>query len=251
VINPGQTANTFTLEEFEPYNAGQASGLIFIFQLSPPFVPIYPGSVKIDVGSYNYTDPSADGVLYLSGVAGGTIDYASGLITLNFPVAIPATDVIIRVVSQDPAQELIPVETIGTYTGGGYISKTSNFLVTSKQFNFLGQDKRSRLSRIDFYTNRTDLGEFQVDILADSSNQIVNSPLNDNLRSNIVKTSVTQNQVALGDQTMYRLYANCVAQTIQFSFHLNDGQMATPLISTSDLEILALNVSLRPGGRLV
>lgn len=251
VVNPGAAADDFTLEEFKPYNAGQASGLIFIFQLSPPFVPIYPGSVKINVNPYDYADTSADGILYINGLAGGTIDYVTGVITLNFPVAIAPTDVIIRVVSQDPAQGLVPVETLGTYTGGGYISKTSNFLVTSKIFNFLGQDKRSRLSRIDFYTNRTTLGEFQADILADSSDWIVNSPLSDNPRSNIVKTSVTQNQVGFGQQSMYRLYANCVAQTLQFSFHQNDGQMATPLISSSNLELLALNVSLRPGGRLV
>lgn len=251
VVNPDADANDFTLLEFEPYNAGSATGLSFIFQLSPPLVPIYPGSVKINVNPYDYADTSADGILYINGLAGGTIDYVTGVITLNFPVPIAATDVIIRVVSQNPAQQLIPVETIGTYTGGGYISKTSNFIATSKIFNFLGQDKRSRLSRIDFYTNKSENGEFQADILADSSNWIVNSPLSDNPRSNIVKTSVTQNQVGFGDQTMYRLYSNAVAQTLQFSFHLNDGQMATPLIATSDLELLALNVSLRPGGRLV
>ncbi len=251
VINPGLVANTFSLQEWTPYNAGAASGTIFIFQLSPPFVPIFPRSVNIWVGSLNYTDTSLDGVLYINNVVGGTIDYQSGLITLNFPSPIGATDVIIRVVSQDPSQGFSNVETIGTYTGGGYISKTSNFQMTSKIFNFLGQDKKSRLSRIDFYTNRSTNGEFTADIWGDSSNQIINSPLNDNARSNVVKTSSTQYQVGLGDQSIYRLYANCVAQTLQFNFGLTDSQIAVPTIASSTLEVLAMNVTLRPGGRLI
>ncbi len=252
VVNPGQTsADTFTLLEFNPYDAGLASGLSFIFQLSVPFIPIYPGSVNIWVGTLNYTDPGLDGILIVGGVAGGTINYQSGLITLNFPVSISPTEVYIRVVSQNPAQGLVNIETIGTYTGGGYISKTSNFLMQSKIFNFLGQDQRSRLSRIDFYTNTTDAGEFQVDILADSSEQIVNSPLSDNLRSNIVKTTLNPYQFGNGKQTMYRLFSNAIGQTLQFQFSLNDQQMAVPIVAGENLEVLALNVSLRSGGRLV
>ena len=252
VVNPGNAANTFSLQEFDPYPAGLASGALFNFTLSPPFIPIYPGSVNINVGSLNFTDNNLNGVLTDPfSLSTGVIDYQTGKITLFFVPSISSTQVYIRVVSQNPAQGLENVETIGTYTGGGYISKTSNFQIKSKIFNFLGQDKRSRLNRIDFYTNRSTGGEFQVDILADSSNQIVNSPLNNNPRSNIVKTSSTQNQVGLGDQAMYRLYSNAVAQTLQFNMKLNDGQMATPVIPAADLEVLALNVSLRPGGRLV
>ncbi len=252
VVNPSAAADTFTLQEFDPYPTGLATGGTFNFMLATPFIPIYPGSVNINVGSLNFTDNNQNGVLTDAfSLSTGIINYQTGAITLFFVPAISPTQVYIRVVSQNLAQGLSNIETIGTYTGGGYISKTSNFNMQSKIFNFLGQDNRARLSKIDFYTNRTTDGEFQVDILADSSNQIVNSPLSDNMRSNIVKTSSTQNQVGLGLQTMYRLYANSVAQTLQFNFGLNDGHMATPIIAGSELEVLALNVSLRQGGRLV
>jgi hypothetical protein len=251
VVNPGLDRNNFTLQEFDSYAAGLASGFNFIFQLSNPFIPIYPGSVNIWVGTLNYVDTGLDGVLYVNGVAGGIINYQSGLITLNFPSSISPTEVYIRVVSQSGLQGMSNIETTGTYTGGGYISKTSNFNMKSKIFNFLGQDKRSRLSRIDFYTNKTTIGEFQADILADSSNLVVNTPLSDNPRSNIVKTTLNPYQFGDGQQTMFRLYSNAVGQTLQVSLGLSDSQIAVPVIAGSHLELLAMNFSLRPGGRLV
>ncbi len=251
VVNPANDPNTFTLQEFDPYAAGAASGLVFIFQLSSPFIPIFPGSVYITIGTLTYVNTGLDGILYVNGVAGGTINYSSGLISINFPIAIPPTQVYIRVVSQNPAQELVNVTTIGTYTGGGYISKTSNIQLQTKIFNFLEKDKRARLSRIDFYVNTTTTGEFQCDIYADSSNQIVNSPLSDNPRSNIVKTSKNPYQYGNGDETIFRLYADAQAQTIQANMTLSDAQMAVPVIAGSDIEVLAMNFSLRTGGRLV
>ena len=254
VVNPGGPAanpNNFTLQEFDPYNAGLASGLFFIFQLSDPYIPIFPGSVNIQVGALNYVDSAGDGVLYVGGVAGGTINYTSGTISLNFPTSISPTAVIIRVVSQNPAQGMPNVETIGTYTGGGYISKTSNFDIQTKYFNFLQGDKRARLSKIDFYVLKTQKGEFTCNIFADSSNQIVNSPLNDNPRQNIVKTTLNPYQFGDGDETIYRLYCDAAGQTLQAQFFLTDQQMGVPALANSPLEIIAMNWTLRPGGRLV
>ncbi len=250
VVNPSLDANDFTLQEFTPYAAGLASGLVFIFQLSYPFIPVFPGSAYITVGSLTYQDTGSDGVLYVNGVAGGTINYTSGLITLNFPGVLPPTQVYIRVVSQDPAQEFSNVETTGTYTGGGYIEKLSNFEIKTKVFNFLGQDQRSRLSKIDFYVDRTSHGEFTANVFADSSNQIVNSPLSDNLRSNIVKTTLNPYQYGVGEETIYRLFCDAIAQTVQIQMNLSDQQMAVTPILTSDIEILAMNFTLRAGGRL-
>lgn len=252
VVNPSNDADTFTLQEYEVYDAGLASGISFSFTLASPFIPIYPGSVNIQVGSLNFTDDGADGILTTSGASTGTINYQTGALSLSFSPALGApTEVYIRVVSQNPAQELQNVETTGTYTGGGYISKTSNFNVQSKYFNFLQNDMRARLSKIDFYLNTTKNGEFQCDIYSDSSNQIVNSPLSDNPRSNIVRTTLNPYQFGNGVETIYRLYADAYAQTVQFNLSLNDRQMAVPEVANSDVEIVALNVSLRQGGRLV
>jgi len=252
IVNPGNAADTFTLKEFDPYPAGNATGASFTFTLSNPFIPIFPGSVYITVGSETFTDPALDGVLTASGsLSTGTIDYQTGALTLSFDPVIASTPVYIRVVSQNPSQGFSNIDTTGTYAGGGFISKTSNISIQTKIFNFLEKDKRSRLNRIDFYVNRTKAGEFQCDILADSSNQIVNSPLSDNPRSNIVKTTQGQYQYGNGVETIYRLYAQAQAQTLQFNMSLNDQQMGVPTICCSDLEILAMNVNLRTAGRLI
>lgn len=252
VVNPGHAADTFTLEEWTMYPAGNASGGTFNFTLASPFIPIFPGSVNISVGSLTFTDPGLNGVLSAApSLSTGFIDYQTGAITLFFVPAIGSTPVYIRVVSQNTAQNMSNIETIGTYAGGGFISKTSNFQLQTKIFNFLEKDKRARLNRIDFYVNTTTAGEFQADVLADSSTQIINSPLNDNPRSNIVKTTRNPYQYGNGVETIYRLYAEAQAQTIQVNMTMNDSQMAVPVIAGSDVEVLALNISMRMGGRLV
>lgn len=252
VVNPLWSAqpNDFTLQEFTPYTAPNAIGTSYSFVLSSPYIPIFPGSVNINVGSLNFTDPGLDGILTSGTASSGTIDYQSGSINLSFSPAIGSTPVIIRIVSQNPAQGLINLETIGTYTGGGYIAKTSNIDIQTKYFNFLQKDKRSRLSKIDFYLQKTTAGEFTCNIFADSSNQIVNSPLKDNPRQNVVKTTLNPYQYGNGESTIYRLFCDAVGQTLQAQFFLTDQQMAVPVIASSNIEILAMNWTLRPGGRL-
>lgn len=252
VVNPSLHADNFSLEFYEYYAASDAIGSNFAYILSSPFIPVFPGSVNIYVGSLHFVDNGSDGILSTSGASTGTIDYSTGSIALNFsPPLGGATPVYIYIVSQDPGQLLRPLFTTGTYTGGGYISKTSNFSMKSKYFNFLKGDQRVRLSKIDFYVNKTMNGEFQCDILADSSNQIVNTPLPSNPRSNIVKTTLNPRQYGEGIETIFRLFSNAVGQTLQFQFSNNDRQMAIPQIVNSDIQIVALNVSIRPGGRLI
>lgn len=252
VINPSEDASSFTLQEFKPYAAGNASGASSNFTLSVPYIPIFPGSVNIWVGSLHFTDNALDGVLTTGTASVGTINYNTGEISLTFSPSLGApTPVYIYLVSKDPDQELSNVETTGTYTGGGYISKTSNFIIQSKVFNFLPQDKRSRLSKIDFYMDTTTAGEFTVNVFADSSKSSVNRPLRDNPRSNVVKTTRNPYQFGNGDETIFRLFCDAVAQTIQIQGTLSDQQMAVPSIAGENVEILAMNFNLRPGGRLV
>ncbi len=250
---PGAQPNTFTLQEFTPFDGGLASGSLYVFQLSVPFIPIFPGSVYITVGTITFTDQGLNGILFGSDLTSfGSISYSTGTIVLNFVPALGSpTEVFIRVVSQNPLQALSNVVTTGTYTGGGYISKKSNMDIQTKIFNFLPEDKRSRLSKIDFYLDSTTAGEFTVDIFGDSSNTVINTPLLDNPRSNVVQTTVNPYQVGKGKETIYRLYCDAMAQTVQGHFYLSDQQMAVDVIQQSDIEILAMNFTLRRGGRLV
>lgn len=250
VANPQVNQNTFNLTEFKPIAAGNAIGSSFTYTVG--FVPIIPGSVQIDVGLLSFKDPDLNGILYESGVASGTINYETGSLTLNFNPAIGSTPVNIRVVSYSPQQLIEPVSTTGAYTGGGLIAKISNFDIQTKVFNFFGMDRRSRLHFIDFYVDTTENGEFTCNVLADSGETIINEPLSDNLQSNVVQTKQNPYQFGTGcEQTIYRLFAECIAQTLQLQLTMSDRQMAVNVINSSSFEMLAMIFNMRQGGRLI
>lgn len=242
-------SDTFILQQFKPIDGGTASGSTYSYDIE--YSDLFPGSIQINVGSTDiFTDPDVNGVL-VSSIGSGTIDYDSGEINLVFDPPIAPSQVIIRIVSLDPLQGLSPVNTNGTYTGGGEITKISGIDIQTKIFNFMDIDQRARLSKIDFYVNSTDNGEFICNVFADSGNDAVNAPLIDNLESNVVLTTTNPYQVGEGEQTIYRLYCDAVAQTIQLQFTFSDQQMATDCINQSNVEILAMIFTLRKGGRLI
>ncbi len=245
------TDNDFVISEFEAINGGTATGILYVFQIG--YVPVIPGSVQINVGSLVFFDTDRDGVLFESSSLGlGTIDYRSGTIVLNFTPAIGASAVSIRVVSYNDDQGLATVETIGVYTpDSGEITKISNIGIDTKFFNFFGSGKRARLSKIDFYMDVTSAGQITCDVLADSSNVPVNTPLSDNPESNIVLTTLNPYQVGLGPETIYRLYCDALGQTLQLSLYMSDEQMAVDDINQSDFELLSMIMYAKSGGRLV
>lgn len=254
LVNPDGPAaqpNTFTLQEFTPISFGTFTGSLFGFILAVPFIPVFPGSVYITAGTETFTDSHLNGTLQGTAGSTGTINYTTGEIVINFIAPVSGINIYIRVVSVDPNQGLSNVITTGTYTGGGYISKISNFDIQTKIFNFIPQDKRSRLSYIDFYVDTTSSGEFTCNVFTDSSNVPGNAPLSDNPRSNVVLTSLNPYQFGNGTETIFRLYADVIAQTIQCQFTMSDQQQAISHIAFSDLEILSMNFALRPGGRIV
>lgn len=249
---PGAQPNTFNLQEFTTVDAGMTIlPSTFTYTLAVPFIPVFPGSPYITVGSETFIDTQLDGTLAGSLGSTGTINYTTGLIVLNFIAPIAATQVYIRIVSVNPNQGLANVVTTGTYTGGGYITKISSFDIVTTIFNFLPEDKRSRLSYIDFYFDTTSDGEFTCNVFSDSGNTVINQPLSDNPRSNVVQTSLNPYQFGNGEETIFRLYADAIAQTIQCQFTLSDQQQAVNVISESELELLGMNFFIRKGGRLV
>lgn len=250
VANPMNDPNIFMLSEFEVISGPQANGSSYS---TVTYTYVLKGSVQINIGALVFTDPNLDGILVeAAGLGTGTINYKTGSIFLSFTPALGApTDVFIRVVSLDPGQEINVIDTAGVYTGGGLIAKISNFEITSKVFNFFGQDQSARLSKIDFYVQATAKGQFTCNIFADSSDVVVNKPLRDNLQSNVVLTSTNQYQVGKGPETLYRLYCHAVSQTVQVQLTLSDQQMAVNSINDEDVEINAMIFSLRKGGRLI
>ena len=251
ISNPLQNANTFTLNEFEPIKPLQlASGTSYTYTIA--FKTLVPGSIQINIGALVFTDPGVNGILVeAAGLGSGIINYATGLIDLTFNPSIASTQVYIRIVSYDSTQGLDPVPTTGAYTGGGEIAKISNIDWQTKYFNFFADDKRSRLSKIDFYLNSTDNGQFTCKVFGDSSNEPINTPLSDNPLSNVVLTTFNPYQIGQGEQTIFRLFCDAIAQTVQLQLTYSDQQMATNPINRSDIEIVSMMFSLRRGGRLV
>jgi len=118
-------------------------------------------------------------------------------------------------------------------------------------FNFFKDDKRSRISKIDFYVDSTGTGEFICNVFSDSSSTVVNTPLSDNLQSNVVSTRVNPYQFGGGEETITILFCDAIAQTVQLQLTMNDQQLATTPINSAEFELLSMIVTLRRGGRLV
>jgi len=245
----GQDPNNFIIIGFEVLDTGNYSGATYTYTA---FDNVLPGSVVVYVGAVTFSDNYQDGILFPSSGGGtGTINYNSGLINISFASPIAPTEIYVAVVSYDPDQEFSPITTSKVYSGVGLIAKISNFDIVTKIFNFFGQDKRARLSKIDFYVDSTTGGQFQCDVLADSSNVPINKPLPDNLQSNVVLTSPNPYQIGDGDEAIFRLYCDALAQSLQLELKLNDQQMATSLINDSNVDIVSMIMNIRQGGRLV
>jgi hypothetical protein len=245
------TDPTFTISEFEAIDGGTATGLTYTTSIG--YVPIIPGSVQINVGALVFKDTDLDGALFEASALGqGQINYTTGAIILNFNPAIAASPVAIRVVSYADDQGLAIVETIGVYTpSSGELAKISNIGISTKFFNFFKNAQRARLSKVDFYMDVTNWGQLTCDVLADSSDVPVNTPLSDNPQSNIVLTTLNPYQVGGGPETIYRLFCDAQAQTLQLSLYMTDEQIAVNAIAQSNFQLLNMVFSIRPGGRLV
>jgi hypothetical protein len=248
------TANTFTLMEYKPMYAGNVSGVLVTYTVG--YVPIVPGTVQINIGTIQFLDTNADGNLISSGPGtnSGTINYETGLITLNFNPSLASTAMIIRLSSFDPLQTINVISTTTADTPG-FITKISNFSMVSKIFNFFRDDKRSRLSKIDFYTALTANGQFTCNVYGDSTDEIINMPLPDNLESNVVPTSQNvmfpNNQLYDGQENISRLYCDATAETIQLELTMSNQQMSSTAINSSNFELNSLMVTMKRGGRLV
>ena len=247
------TENTFTLGEFESLNIGTVvtPWTSFTYQLDVPYIPIYPFSVQLNIGTIVLTDKNGDGSLYdASGVLNGTINYTTGVISLTFPSALSMdTTVYCRVVAN---QSIDTISTTGTYGGGGLITTIPNFHIQSKYFNFFPKAQKTRIHYVDFYVDQTKNGEFTCDMFGDGAKSLpINAPLPDNPRSNVVQTTQNPYQVSNPNETIYRLYTESQASTVQFDLHMSEQQMAVNAINASGIDIQAIILHALPSGRMI
>ncbi len=249
-------ANTFTISEFDSLNIGTVvtPWTSFKYNLQDPYIPIYPFSVQINVGTLVLKDLYGDGSLFdtTSNLKYGTINYKTGAISLSFSIPLGMdTPVYCRVVANQQI-EIVIVDSGGTYGGGGVITVIPNISIQSKYFNFFPKAQKTRVHYIDFYMDQTTNGEFTCDMYGDGNESVpINPPLADNPRSNVVETTQNPYQVNEGNTTIYRLYTESQASTVQFDLNLSNQEMAVNTINSSSIDIQALVVHARPSGRLV
>ena len=143
----------------------------------------------------------------------------------------------------------------GTYTGGGKLTRVSNFNITSKQWNpgtTIGQ--QFTMAYIDFLLNRTTGGEVSVDYLIDNTGDVYPGTNAAILGSNVLYTRAEDNKTLQAGQSRiwHRYFLQSQAQFLQIKIFLSDAQMKDPVISRdSNVQINALILYLKPQGRII
>lgn len=150
----------------------------------------------------------------------------------------------------------------GTYVGGGLVTVLNNINILTKRFSpFYDQGSQCRLGYVDFFFDKTSDGEVTVNLLLDeSSSIIVNDPtLVGNvdtglLGDNTVLTRQESTDIpyqANQDKIWHRMYTYAIAQNFQLQITLDDHQMFSQDINSSDIVLHAMTLYLSPNARLL
>ena len=137
-----------------------------------------------------------------------------------------------------------------TYLGNGEILWLHDYRARTKKYNFLENGKAAELGYFDFLVNKTDGGEFNVDIYADNNN---NSPVNigDSFFNTTVSTQAYDSDISGQDKLLHRMYSRMHVQFLQFELNLTGAQKVNSSIHNSDIEIFAMTLWADGSGRLV
>jgi len=134
----------------------------------------------------------------------------------------------------------------GIYTGGATITRVSNIVILSKQWNpYVDQDYQFHLSRIDFNVDRTTDGQVTVDYFP-SYTQL--SMIDEaTATGSIMGTSILETSPytlkpleKVQDQLWHPVYFQTDGDSVQIKIYMNDDQMTTDAISSSWFELHAM-----------
>ncbi len=187
----------------------------------------------------NASDPTDGDYVILENFQGCSFTHT--IYTDNiFPVANLGTDKENQFIIRD-------VTLVGTYTGGGTVSRVSNISIASKQWNpYLNEGRNVFLQRIDFGLKKTDNGEVTVDYFPSAT---VLSMLNAggptgtgaNMGTGVLETRpydpifypLEQEQ----NRLWHPLYFQTTGECIQILLYMNPTQITTLVIAFSDFEL--------------
>ena len=138
-----------------------------------------------------------------------------------------------------------------TYIGQGRLRRIMNFRAVSKKFNLIDQGKSLQLGYLDFLTQTTDDGEIACDIYIDYQDDI---PINDGSDTffNVVFDTQSDPLSPLAKtKDWHRFYCNTECQFFQYDLNLNERQMFTLPITSSEVLIDSIIIWATASGRLV
>ncbi len=164
-----------------------------------------------------------------------------------YQVLAPLPDVNTIIIQLKPEQNIV-----GTYTGGGNITRVSNMNIQSKQWNpYVSKDRNVFLAKIDFAVTRTPSsedqnplvrgGEVTVDYFPSSSefSMLENMEPNVLFGNNILQTSAytTIPFEQVQERLWHPVYFQTEGECIQIKIFMDDEQIANPNTTWQDFEI--------------
>lgn len=144
----------------------------------------------------------------------------------------------------------------GTYVGGGLLSRVSNMVIATKQYNFYAQEGRNAfISKIDFMVDKTDAGQLQVEFYASTSfsNLLLASQNNGSLLgTGTLDTFAYPLMPYEADATRlwHSSFISGEGECIQLVLTMNDAQMRDVSIREADFELHAICFQAQKTSRL-
>lgn len=241
VIGGNQEGYTFIVDAEESTNAGA---------LQITNITAAAGVLTFDVINHNLRQ---DDYIYFANIT-GTLSTLNGTILQ---------------VHNDPIQDGTPNSftvlsaLVGTYLGGGTLSRVSNIEITTKQYNFYAKDaKNAMVSKIDFMITRqgeasaNNGSSIQVNFFASTS---TTNLLTAGVNSGSILGTGTLDMFAYdilypyeasSDRLWHPVYFQADGEVIAFQLQFNDTQMKDVNVRNAGFELHAISISAQSTSRL-
>lgn len=144
----------------------------------------------------------------------------------------------------------------GTYTGGGLISRVSQISITTKEYNFYGdQGRNAYIPKVDFMVDSTPSGQIQANFFVSTSSVPL---LQDSAASGVLLGTGTLDYFpyttsaspvifeANASRLWHPVYFQADGEVVQFQLIMNDTQMRDINIRSCDFALHAMCIYAQP-----
>ncbi|MFQ5685095.1 MAG: hypothetical protein ACE5GV_00395 [Candidatus Scalindua sp.] len=138
---------------------------------------------------------------------------------------------------------------VGTYPGGGTVTVLNNINITTKNFDFFTNTNADNfLKEIHLLLGKTSGGEISLDVFRNFDTSTGIDPL---LGTKSVLTQPENDDSYASNQNKiwHKSIRNVIGDSFQLQISLDDTQMRTTAIQTSDVVLHAIMLSVEPTGR--